>query len=107
MTLAVVVVTIYGLFTVIGGVLGYLKAKSRPSLIVGSLMGLILLFAAYRMKEGNPIAPMVAVGVAILLGGRFFITWKTNHRLAPDLLMVLLSLVTLIVVASMWLVGLT
>ncbi|MBI4342599.1 MAG: TMEM14 family protein [Candidatus Omnitrophica bacterium] len=106
MGLAIVVVMIFGLFTVMGGVMGYLKAKSRPSLIVGTLMGLSLLVAAFRMREGNQAAPLVAMGIAILLGGRFFITWKQNHRMAPDLLMVLISLVTLIVVGSVCLAGL-
>ena len=106
MTSAIVMVIIYGLFTVLGGIMGYLKAKSRPSLVVGTLMGVALLASAFRMREGNQAAPLVAMGIAILLGGRFFITWKKNHRLTPDLLMVLLSLVTLIVVGSVSLAGL-
>ena len=106
MELAILVVVVYGLFTVVGGAIGFLKAKSTASLIVGSLMGLVLLAAAFRMRQGNEIAPYVAVGIAILLGGRFFVTWKRNKRVAPDLLMVLLSLITLIVVASVVLSGL-
>ena len=106
MTLAIAMVVIYGVLTMAGGVVGYLKAKSRPSLTAGTLMGGVLLASAFRMREGNQAAPLVAMGIAILLGGRFFITWKKNHRLTPDLLMVLLSLVTLIVVGSVSLAGL-
>ena len=106
MDLAILVVVVYGLFTVFGGAIGFLKAKSTASLLVGSMMGLTLLAAAFHMRRGNDVAPYVAVAIAILLGGRFFVTWKRTKRFAPDLLMVLLSLITLIVVASTVLNGL-
>ena len=96
MRLTVLIVMVYGLFTVSGGVIGYLNAKSRASLIAGSLCGLVLLAAAYHIRQGNPAAPVVVIVVAFLLGGRFAMTWRKNRRLAPDLLMIVLSVVALL-----------
>ena len=96
MTWTVFVVVVYGLFTVAGGVNGYLRAKSRASLIVGSLTGLVLLAAAFRMQQGNPAAPVVVIVVSLLLGGRFAATWSRNRRFAPDLVMVFLSVTALL-----------
>lgn len=96
MTWTVFAIVIYGLFTVAGGVIGYLKAKSRASLIVGSLTGIVLLAAAFRMQQGNPAAPVVVIVVSLLLGGRFAATWWNNRRFAPDLLMVFLSVTALL-----------
>ena len=96
MPFTIFVVIVYGLFTVAGGVIGYLNAKSRASHIAGSLSGLTLLAAAYSMRHGNPAAPIVVIGVALFLGGRFAMTWTKNRRLAPDLLMVVLSIAALL-----------
>ena len=90
------IVVFYGLFSLIGGIIGYVKAKSKASLIAGAISGLVLLVSAYGMAQGNPRAAFVAGGAALLLGGLFLGTWLKNHRLMPDLLMVLFSLATLI-----------
>ena len=38
--------------------------------------------------------------ITLLLGGRFAGTWQHSRRLMPDLLMVILSTVTLLVIAA-------
>ena len=94
MTLAVIVVGGYGAFSLIGGVIGYLKAKSQASLVAGSVSGALLLVCAYGIQHGSRAAAVGALLIALALGGRFFSTWRRTHRLMPDLLMVLLSLAT-------------
>ena len=99
MNLAAVLVALYGLFSLIGGVIGYRKAKSTVSLAAGSVSGLILLVSAYGMVKGSSVAWVVSLTVALVLGVRFFRTWLKNRRLMPDLLMVLFSAATWIAVA--------
>lgn len=100
MNLATLVVVAYGLFCIIGGIIGYVKAKSRASFIAGSVAGMVLLVSAFGITQDHFVA-RVAVGVtAFLLGIRFLRTWLKTRRLVPDLLMIVFSLVTLIVLVS-------
>ena len=100
MNLAAVVVTIYGAFTLIGGIIGYLKAKSTASIVAGSFSGAILFICAYAIQRGSVLAQGLSLIVALLLGGRFFGTWRKNRRVMPDLLMVLLSGFTVAVIGA-------
>ena len=98
MTLATCVVLVYGLFTLIGGIIGYVKAQSQASLIAGSVSGIVLLGSAYGMAEGVRAASWIVLIAAILLGVRFLKTWLKNRRVMPDLLTVILSALTLLLV---------
>ena len=98
MDLAVIVTLVFGLLSLIGGAIGYVKAESKASLIAGSISGVMLLGCAFGIAKGNPIASGVSLGIALLLGGRFLGGWFKKRRIMPDLLMVLLSLATLVVV---------
>ena len=42
---------IFGLLTIAGGVMGYVKAGSTVSLIAGSISGLLLLLAAFLLPS--------------------------------------------------------
>ena len=98
MNITVVTVGLFGLFSLVGGLIGYIKAGSMASLIAGSLSGLILLVSAYGISKGNQFMAYIALVVTLLLGGRFFMTLMKSFKLMPDLLMVVFSLVTLVMV---------
>ena len=98
MRLTVVLVATYGIVTLIGGAIGYLKAKSTASLVAGTISGSLLLVCAYGISRESLLATVGSLVIALLLGGRFFSTWRRTHRLMPDLIMLVLSVVTLIVV---------
>lgn len=95
MNLAVGMIVVFGLFSWIGGVMGFVKAGSKASLIAGTISGLLLLASAYGIFRGNRAGYFVSLVIAISLGLRFFRTWRKTHRLMPDLLMILLSLATI------------
>jgi len=98
MNIAVTVVACYGIFSGVGGVMGYLKAKSKASLIAGSISGALLLLCAYGIGKGSRSALFGSCAIALALGARFFGTWLKKRRFMPDLFMVLLSAATLITV---------
>jgi len=93
-----IVVMGYGVFTMVGGVIGFVKAKSVASLVAGVGCGLALIACALGMQQGNRVSAMAAIAIAVLLGARFFMTWRHRHRLMPDFLMGLLSAITVLLV---------
>ena len=98
MDLATFVVLVYGLFALVGGVIGYVKAKSKASLIAGSISGIFLLGAAYGFTQNVRAADWICLAVALVLGVRFTKKWMVTRRVMPELLMSLLSILTVIVV---------
>ena len=93
-----IVVIAYGLFSLVGGVIGYVKAKSKASLIAGSISGIVLLGCAYGFTQGVRACYWVSLTVALLLGIRFSKKWVVTRRVMPELLMMILSALTFIVV---------
>ncbi len=98
MTVAIIMTAMFGFFCIIGGVIGFSKAKSSASLIAGIVFGVVLLSFAWAMGRGAQWAAIGSVLVSILLGIRFFGTWLKKRRLMPDLLMILLSLATISII---------
>jgi len=89
MEAAAAVVMGYGLFCLVGGIIGYVKAKSRASLIAGAISGAALVLFGALMLQGSRAAGIGTLIVALSLGGRFLGTWRRQHRVMPDLVMVL------------------
>ena len=96
--MAYTIVLIYGIFTLVGGVIGFLKAKSKASLIAGGIFGILLLICANGIKNGNLDSYIVAGLISLVLGIRFFKTWLAKRKLMPDLLMVVFSVLSLIII---------
>ena len=96
--IAVMVVLVHGLFSLAGGTIGYLKARSAASLVAGAGSGALLLGCAYGMAQGHRMAMAGSLIIALALGGRFLGTWRKNRRVMPDLLMVLCSFATIVAV---------
>ena len=99
MNLAVWIVGFYGGVSVIGGVLGYVKAKSVDSIVAGCVFGALLLWAATGLRDGNPAAELVSLTIPLLLGLRFFTSWRKTKRVMPDFIMFVLGLATLTAVS--------
>ena len=69
--IAVGVVAGYGVLSLAGGAMGYVKAKSRASLIAGGVSGLVLLGSA-ALATTHPVAGFVVASVvSIALVARF------------------------------------
>jgi uncharacterized membrane protein (UPF0136 family) len=70
-TIAIAVAASYGVLSLAGGIMGYVKAKSRASLIAGGLSGLILIGGAL-LATSNPVVGLTIVAVvSAALVGRF------------------------------------
>ena len=82
---------IFGLLTIIGGVIGYVSKGSMASIIAGSISGILLLVGAFLLGN-NPTIGLAVVGiVSILLAGRFIPAFMKSGDFMPAGMMSILS----------------
>lgn len=100
MGIEIIIIGLFGIVNILGGLIGYLRAKSMASLISGGISGVILIICAYGISMGNRFAAIISIIIAILLGGRFAITIAKKFRIMPDLVIIIFSLLTIIGVGA-------
>jgi len=61
-------ILVYGLIVIGGGVFGYLKAGSLPSLIMGTTFGLLLLCSGWFLLQKSTLAHFASVALSGILG---------------------------------------
>ena len=81
---------IFGLLTIVGGVIGYVKAGSTMSLMAGSIAGVLLLIAAFLLPGNLMLGLILALVISIALAGQFIPKFiKTGHVMPAGLMSVL------------------
>ena len=91
MNLAVIASIAYGSLAIVGGILGYMQAKSKISLIAGCGCGILLLIAAVLQLQGQPwglLAGMVITGILLLA---FTMRLLKTRKFMPAGLMLILG----------------
>ena len=74
----------YGLLVLVGGIIGYVKAKSRASLIAGVALGSVLGVAAYLLATDSPVfAAALGLGSALVLIARFLPAFMRTKKIMP------------------------
>jgi uncharacterized membrane protein (UPF0136 family) len=66
-----VITGIYGLISLIGGIMGYVKAGSMASLVAGGISGILLLLCAFGIPRFPVVSLVVSLIVSLALAGRF------------------------------------
>lgn len=89
----------FGVLTIAGGVMGYLKAKSRASLIAGSLAGALLLLAGYLVGVNGRVGLLIGLGVSAALAARFVMTYRRSGKVMPAGLMAALGIAGVVLTA--------
>ena len=60
MSLGIITAIAYGVLALIGGIIGYVQAQSKASLISGSISGLLLIVAGVTQLQGQWLGLMVS-----------------------------------------------
>lgn len=88
---------IYALFVFSGGVMGFAMKKSMPSLVMGSLFGLSLLYLSVKILTFHRWGLMTAIVLILLLDAFFSYRFVITQALFPAGAMLLLTTATLLV----------
>jgi len=94
---------IFGALTIIGGVIGYVKANSVPSIIAGAITGVLLLIAGYILPEHRAAGLITALVVSLLLAAQFVPKLIRTGKVMPAGLMSILSVIGIVVAIVAWL----
>ena len=94
MDIPVIVTAIFGAFVIFGGVVGYVKAGSKASLIAGSITGGLLLLSAFLTAKDSTAGTVLGIIVSLLLLSQFGPSLRKEFKLMPNLLIVVLGSIT-------------
>ena len=93
---------IFGILTIAGGIMGYIKAGSVASIIAGSVTGVLLLVAAFLLAEHRATGLATAFIVSLLLAAQFVPKFLRTGRVMPAGIMSILSVIGIIVALVAW-----
>ena len=94
---------IFGALTIIGGVIGYVKAGSLPSIIAGAITGVLLLVAGWILPANRNPGLIIAFIVSLVLAAQFFPKFIRTAKVMPAGLMSILSVIGIVVAIVAWL----
>lgn len=93
---------VFGILTIAGGVIGYIKAGSMPSIIAGSISGIVLLVAAFLLPDHLVAGLAVGLIVSLLLAGQFIPKFIRTGKVMPAGMMSILSVIGIIMAIVAW-----
>lgn len=92
----------FGVLTISGGIVGYVKAGSMASIIAGSITGILLLVAAFLLPQHRAIGLATAFIISLLLAAQFVPKFIRTGRVMPAGMMAILSVIGLIAAIVAW-----
>ena len=90
-------ILIYGLVVLLGGVMGYVKAKSQVSLLAGVGSGIALIVAWFVFRQTPVVGLGLATLIAFILFVVFVIRFSRTRAFMPAGLMMVFSLAATVV----------
>lgn len=94
--ITIVAAIVYGILALGGGILGYVKAKSLPSLLSGLVSGGLLIAGGVAQAQGLGWGLMLATIVTIALIIVFAIRYWKTRKFMPAGLMIVTGIVALL-----------
>lgn len=94
---------VFGALTIIGGIIGYVKAGSLPSIIAGTITGILLLVAGWILPNNRTAGLAIAFIVSLLLAAQFVPKMIRTAKMMPAGLMSILSVIGIVVAIVAWL----
>ncbi|MEL6578305.1 MAG: TMEM14 family protein [Cyanobacteria bacterium J06621_12] len=96
MDLAIAATIVYGLLSGLGGIWGYLKSQSKPSLISGCISGVLLLAAAAMQIQGVNLGLLLSKIIVLLLVIVFIVRLVKTKKFVPSGIMLTAGVIALV-----------
>lgn len=93
---------IFGVLTIAGGIVGYVKAGSMPSIIAGSITGILLLIGAFTLPEHRAAGLITVLIVSLLLAAQFIPKFIRTGKAMPAGMMAILSTIGIVMALVAW-----
>ena len=93
---------VFGILTIAGGVIGYVKAGSMASIVAGSLTGILLLATAFLLPQKLEAGLALGVIVSLLLAIQFVPKFIQTGKAMPAGMMSVLSVIGIILGILAW-----
>lgn len=104
MNLGIIAAFAYGILAIVGGIIGYVQARSQVSLLSGGVSGLLLILSAYFHLQGQSWGLTLAAGVTLVLVVVFAVRFAKTRKFMPAGLMIILGTLALVVMLHQLLV---
>ncbi len=86
---------IYAFIVMLGGIIGFIKAHSGASLMMGLLFGTLLMVSAFAVYKRKVVGIWISLALVLILDAFFTYRFMQTLRFLPSGLFSLLSLITL------------
>ena len=93
---------VFGLLTIAGGTMGYVKAGSTISLIAGAISGILLLVAAFLLPGHVVVGLLLGGFISLLLAAQFLPAFIRSGKMMPAGMMSLLSILGIVFAITAW-----
>jgi uncharacterized membrane protein (UPF0136 family) len=93
---------VFSILTIAGGIIGYVKAGSVPSIVAGAITGILLLAAAFLLPDHQVAGLVVGLITSLLLAGQFIPKFIRTGKAMPAGLMSILSAIGIIMAIVAW-----
>ncbi len=94
---------LFGVVTIAGGVIGFVRAKSTASLVAGGISGGLLVFAAYAIPVFDPrprTGLLLGLVVSLALAARFGMAFRKTRKAMPAGLIAALAIAGVLLTAA-------
>lgn len=85
---------VFGALTMLGGFVGFIKAKSVVSLVAGGIAGVLLIVSAFycqRIGVSPTVGLVLGLIVSLALAGRFVMAFRKSRNWMPAGMIAVLS----------------
>ena len=93
---------VFGLLTIVGGIIGYASKGSVPSIIAGSVAGVLLLLGAFLLPSYFVAGLTIDLIVSLLLAGQFLPKFIQSGKAMPAGMMSILSVIGIVMAILTW-----